>query len=96
MRTFIARRSFRYGPKIHMAGDRVPVRPEDISTLIAQGRIGVECAIETIEPTETAANPEPSEVTDLGGGWYEVRGQKIRGREAAMEAAEGVEAVEVE
>lgn len=38
-------------------------------------------------PAETQVAAGPAEIKELGGGWYEVNGQKIQGREAAEEAA---------
>ena len=41
-----------------------------------------------VPEAETATLDQSPRVKVLGGGWYEVRGEKIQGRKAAEEAAE--------
>ena len=78
---YMARKPFRYGEKIYMAGESVSVKADDVSMLQGQGKIGgavreIEAA--SIKPPENAMIPK-AEPKPLGGGWYLAEdGRKVR------------------
>jgi hypothetical protein len=68
---YTARKPFRYGNKIYMAGEGVPVSGDDVKMLQGQGKLGApimekpeakKAETATMEPIETAMKPkaEPS------------------------------------
>lgn len=63
--------------------------PENTATGPAetQGQDGPREPAQEPGPAETQVAAGPAEIKELGGGWFEVRGEKIQGREAAEEAA---------
>ena len=80
---YIARKPFRYKGVIYMAGQPVPADKEDVRMLQGQGKIsGTAPETATVSPPENAMMPK-AEPKPLGGGWYEVRGKKIQGKERA-------------
>jgi hypothetical protein len=93
---YIARKPFRYENRVFMQGEHVTVKDDDVRMLQGQGKIGgrvKEAA--TVKPPENAMMPkaepkaEPKAKTKkLGGGWFEVRGQKVQGKEAAEKLLE--------
>ena len=83
---YMARKPFRYGEKIYMAGESVSVKADDVSMLQGQGKIGgVVMETAAIKPPENAMMPK-AEPKPLGGGWYlaedgrKVRKSQIEGR----------------
>jgi len=80
---YIARKPFRYGSVVYMTGQAVPVAPDDVRMLQGQGKIsGTAPETASVKPPENAMMPK-AEPKHLGGGWYEVRGKKIQGKERA-------------
>lgn len=71
-------------------GDEIETSEDHARYLTAQGlaeRVGKATSTQATGPSSVTPAPEPAEVKSLGGGWYEVRGEKVQGREAALEAA---------
>ena len=89
---YMARKPFRYGEKIYMAGESVPVKADDVSMLQGQGKIGGavrEIETASIKPPENAVMPK-AKPKHLGGGYYLLpSGAKIRGKENAINALKG-------
>lgn len=84
----IARRSFLWGDRVRARGARFRVSERDAATL---ERAGLATRLQRqpphrIGPSET----KPAPVEHTGGGWYVVRGERVRGREAAEALAAGV------
>jgi len=60
--------------------------------LLQRGRATQVRATQTVQPRETQALEGPSETTgvvELGGGWYELNGEKYHGRAALDKALAG-------
>ena len=87
---YMVRRPYRYGDKVYLPGDAMPVEGDVARVLQNRGIIGapVQAPRETaaVKPPEKAVKPK-AEIKPLGGGWYEVRGQKVQGKDNAEEAA---------
>ena len=78
MEKYTARKPFRYGDKVYLTGQPVPVLEEDVRMLQGQGKIGgrlMETA--SVKPPERAVKPK-AEPKHIGGGWYEIEGKKVR------------------
>ena len=61
---YIARKPFRYGNRIYMTGEPVPVKVEDVRMLQGQGKIGgliKEAAV--VRPPEKAVPEKPETAT---------------------------------
>ena len=73
------RKPYRYGNRIYMPGEKMPVTGDDVKVLQGRGIIGAP-ATETasVKPPENAMMPK-AEPKHLGGGWYELpNGRKVR------------------
>ncbi len=86
---YIARKPFRYENKVFMQGEHVTVTDDDVRMLQGQGKIGGR-VIETasVKPPEQAVMPK-AEPKHVGGGYYDVNGERVRGKKAAEEAMKG-------
>lgn len=78
------RRPYRYGDRVYMPGEAMPVKDGDVKVLQQRGIIGAPVVepkrMETATqppPPERAVMPEPGPKY-LGGGWYLVNGRKVR------------------
>ena len=87
------RKPYRYGNRIYMPGEKMPVTGDDVKVLQGRGIIGAP-ATETasVKPPERAVIPKAgpnafgnfvrkvtAEPKHLGGGWYELPdGRKVR------------------
>ncbi len=60
-------------------GEEVDV-PESLGKKLKQAGLATETA--SVKPKENAMMPK-AKAKKLGGGWFEVRGQKVQGKEAA-------------
>ena len=73
----------RIGDRYVSPGDEMEV-PENLGKKLKQAGLATETA--SVKPKENAMMPkaEPkAKPKHLGGGWFEVRGQKVQGKEAA-------------
>ena len=87
---FRAIRPFRYDGVFYSPGDVVDIPPERAGKLRAYGVITGTREVAVVPPVERAI--EDYRVGDSP--WYEVRGQKVRGKEAALELLEEVDECE--
>lgn len=83
---YIVRRPYRYGDKVYMPGDKMPVEGDIVQVLQGRGIIGAAVETAATKPPETAMQPK-AEIKPLGGSWFEVRGQKVQGKKKAEEVA---------
>ncbi len=62
---YIARKPFRYGPRVYMAGEAVTVKTDDVRMLQGQGKIGGPVReTATVKPVENAMQPQAEPKTD--------------------------------
>ena len=76
---YMVRRPYRYGNKVYMPGEAMPVTGEDVKLLQSRQIIGAP-VVETasVKPPENAMKPK-AKPKKLGGGWFELAsGKKVR------------------
>ena len=83
MDRYIARRSFRYGDKVYMPGEKVAPDEDDVRMLQGQGKIGGKIPETATKPAPPENSMQPKAETEYpihkGGGWYELEdGSKVR------------------
>ena len=69
----------RIGDRYVSPGDEMEV-PENLGKKLKQAGLATETA--SVKPKENAMMPK-AKAKKLGGGWFEVRGQKVQGKDAA-------------
>ncbi len=76
----MVRKPYRYGSKIYMAGEAMPVPDKEIAKVLQSRGIlgGAVRETASVKPPETAMMPK-AEPKYLGGGWYlTADGRKVR------------------
>ncbi len=84
---YMVRKPYRYGDKIYMAGEAMPVPDKEIAKVLQSRGIlgGPVRETASVKPPETAMKPK-AEPKHLGGGYYLLpSGEKVRGKKAAEE-----------
>ncbi len=61
---YVARKPFRYGARIYLRGDSVPVKDGDVELLQVQGMIGRPIETASVKPPETAIRPKAEPKVD--------------------------------
>ncbi len=85
---YITRKPYRYKSKVYLPGEAMPVEDAEKAKVMQHRGIigGIAKESAAVKPPERAVRPK-AEIKTLGGGWYEVNGEKVQGRESAEEKA---------